>query len=229
MMEILLKFLRRGEIEMYRAAVEAHRRAGLHPVSGESESAQLFGNAGGGRLGTAATGKLHAANVHQPVQERAVGKHHGAGGEFHAESGFHACDTRFLAIVVDGQAGNGVLPHPQVRRLLKLMTPVFRKPHAVNLGARAPHGGAFRAVEHAELYRCTVGYHAHTAAERINLAHNLTFCYAAYGRIAAHLGYLVQVNGNQQSGCTEPGSRRGSLATGMTGAHYNHIIIETQN
>ena len=57
---------------------------------------------------------------------------------------------------------------------------------AVGLRARALHGRALAAVQHAELDAAEVGGAAHHAVERVDLAHQMALAEPADRRIAGH-------------------------------------------
>src|SRR5207249_6436416 len=64
----------------------------------------------------------------------------------------------------------------------------------VGLRARRPHGRAAAGVEQPKLDAHGVNDLAHHAAQRINLAHQVTLGDAAHGGIAGHLGDQVEIH-----------------------------------
>ena len=95
----------------------------------------------------------------------------------------------------------------------------------VGLGARAVHGGALAAVEHAELDAGRVDGQSHGAAEGVDFADDLPFAHAADGRIAAHQGDRVKIAG--QEGGLGAHARRGQcrLDPGMSAADHQYVEI----
>ncbi len=131
------------------------------------------------------------------------------------------------AVMVKDEAVDGALPHRKIFSMLENLAPFGREFIAVGLRAGAPHSGAFRAVEHAELNRRQIGDDTHHAAEGVDFADNLALGDTANSRVAAHLRDLVHIHRHQQSACAESGSGMGSLATGMAGAYYDNIKVKS--
>ena len=80
----------------------------------------------------------------------------------------------------------------EVRNALEQFAHADAVERLVALRARRPHGGATACVEQAKLDAARVGDFAHNAAEGVDLADQVTFRDAADGRVAAHLGDLVE-------------------------------------
>ena len=87
------------------------------------------------------------------------------------------------------------------------------------------HGFALSLVKHAHLNGGLVGVHAHFAAKRVYFAHDVTLARAAYGRVARHKGYAVQIKG--QHNRFKPQSRAGKrgFATGVSRADYGDVVM----
>jgi hypothetical protein len=103
------------------------------------------------------------------------------------------------------------------------MTPLRGKLHTVALRTRTPHCRTFRTVEHTELYGRAVGHNSHHSAKRIYLPDYLTFGYSANGRITAHLGYFVHIQGDKQRVGAKLCRSVGSLTSGMPGTNHYDI------
>ncbi len=77
--EILLQFLRLGQLPFYGTSVDTHRCAGFHPFRLETHPHKLLCDAARSRFGTAPAFNHGAPHMHKPVKECAVGKHHRPG------------------------------------------------------------------------------------------------------------------------------------------------------
>ena len=89
----------------------------------------------------------------------------------------------------------------------------------------AVHGGAFAAIEHAELDAGGVDGAAHRAAQGVDFADDLPFGHAADGRIAAHLADGIEVGG-QQCGLGADACRgQGRLGARMSAADDQNVVI----
>ena len=95
----------------------------------------------------------------------------------------------------------------------------------VTLGAGRPDGGAARGVEQAELDADGVGDFGHDAAERVDLAHDVSLGDAADGGVAGHLGDEVGVEGEQGGAQSHARRGHGSFAAGMTGSDDGNIEL----
>ena len=88
----VLSRLLRGILEVYRALVYAHRRACLHPLRRDAQGVDALRKMQRRRFGTPAPRHHLTAYVHQSVEERAGGNHHGRGIQFTAPDGADAGD-----------------------------------------------------------------------------------------------------------------------------------------
>ena len=95
----------------------------------------------------------------------------------------------------------------------------------VALRARTPHGRAARCVQQAKLDADRIGDLAHDAAQSVHFAHQVALGHSADGRIAAHLRDEVHVHGDERSLQAHARGGHGRLATGMAGAHHDHIVL----
>ncbi len=95
----------------------------------------------------------------------------------------------------------------------------------IGLCPGAVHGGAFAAIEDAELDAGGVDGAAHGAAEGVDFADDLPFGHAADGRIAAHLADGIEVGG-QEGGLGAHACRgEGRLGARMSAADDQHVVI----
>ena len=126
--------------------------------------------------------------------------------------------------VADQQLAHLVLPDVEVVGVLQHLSPGPDELPSVALRTRAPHGRPLAAVEHAELNGGLVSHLTCVSAQRIYLAYNLPLGNPAYGRVAAHLRYLVHVHGDQARLRAHPGTRTCRFAARMTATHDHHIV-----
>ena len=124
------------------------------------------------------------------------------------------------------KARYAVLPQAEVGCLLERPAPELRKSGLVALGARAPHGGSFRAVQHPELDRRAIGHDTRVSAHRVDFADNLSLGYSAYGRVARHLRELGHIHRHQQRPATHIGRRRRRLASGVPASYHDNVEFE---
>ena len=134
--------------------------------------------------------------MHEAIEEGACRENDGARFKASAEGGFHT--HRRISFVAENQLRGTILPQRQIGRGIKTAAPFVNETRAVGLGARAPHGRAFALVEQPKLDRGTVGNNSHLPAHGIYLPHNLTLGNSTHSGVAAHLGNLVQVHGDEQ-------------------------------
>ena len=160
--------------------VYAGRCAGLHSAAFKPKLLQLLCDAKGGAFTSTSASELFLADVHQAVEEGAVGEDHGLGADLHAKLGLDPDATSLFC----QQPHHAVLPEVEVGRGLQHFAPCLGEEVAVVLGSWTPHGRPLGLVEHAELDGAAVGHQAGVAAERVHLAYDLTFGDASHGGVA---------------------------------------------
>jgi hypothetical protein len=69
-----------------------------------------------------------------------------------------------------------------------------------------------------------IGVDRHLATESIDLPDDLALGLPADGRVAAHLGYRVDVASQQEGGGSHAGGRERRLDAGMSGAANDYVI-----
>ena len=178
-----------------RAAVDAHRRTGFHTIRSETKVAQLLGKAVHGGFGYAATFYHSTADVHQAIEESAIGEHHGTGSETCPLASYYTADA---AIFVNYQLIYTALPDVQVGGMFECVAPHLGILGAIALCTRTPHCRAFRAVEHTELNGCSVGNNTCHTAQGINFAHNPPLGNTTDGGITTHLCNIVHIQRDQK-------------------------------
>jgi hypothetical protein len=93
------------------------------------------------------------------------------------------------------------------------------------LRPRSPDGRTLSAVEHAKLDAGLVGDDAHQAAERVDLAHDLTFADPTDRGITRHAPDRRPRERDHRGVCAQPGGRPGGLGAGMPTANHQHVIV----
>ena len=172
-MEVGFSVLHFHVFVMYAPSVDAYRGTGLHPSVLDAVGGDGFGESVG-------CGFCHTSACEDDT--------FGPEGDVEqgGESGYFS--------VFDDKFAHGVLPDMQIGCIFEHFAPCPDKLVAVTLCARAPHGGAFRAVEYAELDGGTVGHQSHVAAQGVYFSYDLSFGNAAYGGVTAHLPDFVHVH-----------------------------------
>ncbi len=149
-----------------------------------------FGQSVGCGFCHASACQLGASDVHETIQEGTGGEDDAFGSEGDVEQGG---EPGYFA-VFDDKFTHGVLPDMQVGGVLQYFAPCPDELVAVTLRTRAPHGGAFGAVEYAELDGGLVSHQSHVSAQGVYFSNDLSFGNAAYGGITAHLPDFVHVH-----------------------------------
>ena len=216
----LLALLPLAEVKVDRPTIQPHRRAGLHPIGPEAQPRDLLREAERGRLGDASPGDLHAADVHQAIEEGPVGEDHRLRFYPKPHGGDYAGDRPTLV----EQLHDSILPEGEVGRLLEISSPQVRKPLPIALRAGTPHRRSLAPIEHPKLHRRPIGDDPHQTAEGIQLAHDLPLGYAPHGGVARHLGDLVEIHGDEEGTGAEHSRRMGRLTAGMAGTDHDNII-----
>ena len=161
-------------------AVHTWRCAGFHSAAFETKLFQLFGDAEGSALPCASAAELFLADVHQTVEESAVGEHHSFGADLRAELGFDSDAAPMFC----QEPHHAVLPEVEVGCGFQHLAPSLGEEVAVVLGSWAPHGRSFGLVQHAELDGAAVGHQARVAAEGVHLTYDLALGDAPHGGVA---------------------------------------------
>ncbi len=159
-MVVVLAFLYLHVFKMYASPVNAYRGSGLHTADGDAVPCDRFGQMKRCRFGYTAAGDLGASDMHQSVQERSGGKDNA----LRADGDIEVCAYPRDLTMFRYDLFHLVLPYMKVGGVLQYFTPCPNEFSTVALGARTPHGGSFRAVEHAELYGGAVGHDTRVAA-----------------------------------------------------------------
>ena len=107
-----------GEVD--RTTVDTRRGACLHACGGKTDAAELLGETTRGRLGDASAFYLTASDVHETVEEGAVGEDDLACAEACA---LISDDAAELAVLVEGEGHYTTLPHAQVVGILEHRSP----------------------------------------------------------------------------------------------------------
>ena len=157
--------------------------------------------------------------MNDAAQERARGDHQRTTAE-HAPIG--EFKRRDRAILQKETAGFR-LDHRKARRLPDQALHRRAIKLAIDLGARALHGGALAAVEDAKLDARGIRRHAHQPVERVDLAHQMAFAETADRRIAGHRADRVETLRHQSGRSAQTRGRRRGFAAGMPSANDDHV------
>lgn len=138
-----------------------------------------------------------------------------------AKTGDNAGDP----VPLNDQGRDHVLVEVYVGGLFEHFAPGGGKEHTVVLGPRAPHGGAFGAVEHAKLDHAFVASDPGVPPHSVDFPDDLAFGDAAHGRVATHLGDRLQVHGDEKDFGAEVCGSRGCFAAGMSGTYHYYVVF----
>ncbi len=164
--------------------------------------------------------------VLHPNMDEALKK--GAGREDNCRRLEDLTDLGFNAAhgaVLDDQALDAGLAHLQVGGAFEHPLAAGSISGLVGLRASSANGRAFARVEKAELNSSFVGRQAHLAAERVDLADQVSLADAADRGIARHLAYMVEVECEHQGVRAHPGGGQCSFNTGVTGADNDDVVV----
>ena len=220
--EVILAHLFFHVFEVYASSVNAHRCPGFHPSVCDAVLLDGFCQFVRSRFGHTSPGKHDSSDVHQPVQEGTGGDDDALGVEGAAPDGE---DAPNFAVGYQ-ELPHGVLPDVEVGRVLQHLAPCPDELVAVALGAGAPHGRAFRAVQQTELDGCLVGHSSCPSAQSVYFANDLPLGYAADGRIATHLTNLIHIHRDETGARAQVGRGGGGFASGVAGAYHDNVVIE---
>ena len=189
-----------------------------------------------GRLGYSAASHHLPSDMHQTIQEGTGRNNHSLSPQLHAPDSPHSLHgalrhpfhgaLRVIRRVLHQQLLRLVLPDIKVRRFIQPAAPLPDKLPTVTLGTGTPHRRSFTTIQHPELDGCGIRHQTHLTAQRINLAHNLSFGNTTNGRVTRHLCDFVHVHGYQTGLSTHVSCRTGSLAPGMTTTDYQYIVVQ---
>ena len=211
-------------VKMYRARIYTYRRSRFHTSRANAIFCDRFGKKLRCGFCASSAAYLFLPHVYQAAQKCARRYHH--------RSAVEACAPKRIntnnSAVFNEDFRGFVLPDGQIFLRLQPAAPLLNKARAVALGARAPHGGTFRAVEHAELYGAGICHFACASAQRIYLADNLSFGNAADGRVATHLRYLVHIHRNHAGFRAHPCRSLRCFTARVACANHDDVVVESR-
>ena len=202
------------------AAVQARRRARLQAAAREAQALEGVGQADRRAVAGAAGRYPHLADVNEAAQERAGGKHHGAGFQGFAVCRDHGLDP---AVGAEDEILDRRGTHFEARLFADQGLHGQSVQLAVGLGARAAHGGTLAAVEDTELDTGAVDGAAHETIQRIDLAHQLALGEASDGGVAGHFPDGFRAMGEQEGARSHARRRRRRFTPGVAAAHHDYI------
>jgi hypothetical protein len=176
------------------SAVQPGRRTGLQAGAAQAQALQRLAKHYAGGLPGASGGTLLLAAVDEAIEEGAGGDDGRGGAEFGAIAEAEAGDSAggLSLLLLQQQVGNFCFEQRQVGRSFQQFAHAGAVEGLVALRTRAPDGRSTAPVEQAELNAGGVGDDSHHAAERVDLAHQVALGDAADGRVAGHLGDVVE-------------------------------------
>ena len=173
------------------------------------------------RLAHPPRGRLALADVNEAAQE-------GAGGQYDRARREHAPvreSHRRDAALRENQVVRLALEHFEPLGFADRLLHRCGVKLAVSLGARPAHRRALAAVEHAELDPAVIGYAAHQAVERIDLAHQVAFAEPSDRGVARHRADGREPVG-QERGAGAHARRRGcGFAARVAAADHDDVEI----
>ena len=203
------------------AAINSDGGSGLKFSGGDPQSLELVGEQEGGTLPYPTAGKVHFADMYFSIEECPVGQDDFTGIQRFPQLGFHTGRR----ISVHDEFGDGILTQMQVGGIFQNISPIERKVGFVALRSRAPHSRTLGAVQQTELDHGMVGHDTGHAAERINLAHDLSLCDTTDGRVAGHLCDHGKVHCHQEYLVSQSCGNDRRLAACVPGSHHYNIVM----
>lgn len=197
----------------------------FHASRFESYGAQGFRDSVRSGIPRPASFGVRSAAVHHSFEKGSRSQHDGAAGELDPHLGFYALYAGFGRGGVEEKLRRRILPDVEVHGVFERVPPLGREARFVALGARTPHGGALRPVEHPELDGREVRDAAHLSAQSIYLSDNLTFGDSADCRVAGHRGHFGHIHRKQQRARAETRGGRGRFASGVSAADDDNIVF----
>jgi hypothetical protein len=162
---------------------------------------------------------LAIADVNDAAQECACGQHDGAGADLGI---IGKANTNNLPTLHD-QIGDFALDNPETGLLGQKGLDRRLVQGPVGLGAGAPYGRTFPAIEQAELDTGPIGSKAHDPAQCIDFTDKMTFSKAANRRIARHHTNRVCPH-RQKSGLgTDACGRMRRFGAGMAATDHDDV------
>ncbi len=159
------------------------------------------------------------ADVDEPAQEGAGGKHDGLCAE--ADAGLR--DDPGDAITLNDEVIDRLLEDLQVRLVLQARADRCTVERTVGLGAGGAHRRALAAVERAPLDAGGVGGECHRPAQRVNLLDQVPLADTADRGVAAHLAERLDAVRDQQRAATHARSGERGLGAGMAATHHDDL------
>ncbi len=157
--------------------------------------------------------------MNEAPQEGPRGQDHGAGRDFPTIGQFDPADPALLQDKVVGlglddlKAGNSAQ--------LRLHRGGIEL--AVGLGPGSAHGGAFAAIEDAELDAAGVGDPAHEAVEGVDLAHQMALAQPPNGGVAGHGADGREAMGDECRPRAHARRGRGGLTAGVAATDHDDV------
>ena len=208
-------------VEVDRRLRQPRWRARLEPSHLEAKRSKLLAKVQRRRLAEAPCRSRHVPYMHEAVEERSGGHHHGARGQGPARDQLYSRD----APCMDDQPRHLAFDDLDALRFAQTSAHPRRIPLLVGLGARRPHSWAAAAIQHLELNAGSIDGQPHQAAKRIDFAHELTLRSAANRRITRHRGDRVCRQRAHDHAAPLARRRPRSLAARVSAADHDDIYF----
>jgi len=126
--------------------------------------------------------------------------------------------------ILDDQAIYQALEQAQIRGKFEQMLHAGLVGFLVALSPGGLNGRSLGSIEQPELYGRKIRIQCHFTPKSINFPHHLTLGLATDCRIAAHLGYRIEIAGEQENVGPKPGGGQCGFASGVACAAYDHVV-----
>src|SRR5208283_2482158 len=213
----------RGVVD--RARVEAWASPGLEAADSKAQIREMVAETHRGEIAGAPGGIILQPDMDEALQKRAGCENDGAAFEDLANLRLDAAHRP----VLDDQALDACLTHLQIGGSLEHALAARAIGGLVCLRATRTDGGSLARVEEAELDSSLVGRQAHLAAERVDLADQVSLADTADRGIAGHLADMIEVKREHQGARTHPGRGQRGFDTGMAGADDDDVVVHCKS
>ena len=200
-------------------ASKPRRRAGLQPRPAQIQAPDLIGQNHRRRFAIAAALELALSDVGQTVEKRPGRDDHGAAMDVPAVHQLNAANPA----IFNPQRRHLGLFDPQVRLALQNLLHANPVLLLIALGAGRPDRRAAAGIEQPELNSNRIRHFAHDAAERVDLADEMTLGNTADRGIAGHLRDQVGVHRDHHGAQSHAGAGTRGLAAGVAPTDHDNV------
>src|SRR6185369_11068532 len=158
--------------------------------------------------------------MNEPIQKSSGRDHNGVRSKTATIFQHDASESSLIEHKIDDFS----LPQMEIRGRFKRAPHLGAIAHAIRLGSWRLNRRAARSIEQSKLNASTIDDAAHDAAERVDLAHEMSLRNSTNRGIARHLTDEIEIQRNQA--CFSAESRRGRRRLAARMASANHDYIE---